>query len=49
MGWIKVDRLKNPMKERNIDVAVIDVPLIFRSTQYKRELFLIQGPLDCLE
>jgi hypothetical protein len=31
------------MKDRNIDVAVVDLPSIFSSTQYKRELFLIQG------
>jgi hypothetical protein len=30
------------MKDMNIDVTVVDVPSIFRSTQYKRDLFLIQ-------
>jgi hypothetical protein len=36
MGWIKVERLRNLMKDRNIDVAVVDVPFIFKSIQYKR-------------
>jgi hypothetical protein len=26
MGWIKVDRLRNLMKDRNIDIEVVDVP-----------------------
>jgi hypothetical protein len=43
MGWIKVDILRNLMKDRNIGVAVIGVPSILRSTKYKRELFFIQG------
>jgi hypothetical protein len=26
MGWIKVNRLKNLMKKRNVDVEVVDLP-----------------------
>jgi hypothetical protein len=43
MGWIKVNKLKNLMQERNIDVESVELPSILESTQYKRELFLIQG------
>jgi hypothetical protein len=39
MGWIKVNKLKNPMKGRNIVMEVVDFPSILESTQYKRELF----------
>jgi hypothetical protein len=42
MRWIKVNKLKNLVKVRNIDVEVVDLPSILESTQYKRELFLIQ-------
>jgi hypothetical protein len=42
MGWIKVNKLKNIMKGRNIDVEVVELPSILESTHYKRELFLIQ-------
>jgi hypothetical protein len=42
MGWIKVNKLKNLMKKRNGDVEVVDLPSILGSTEYKRELFLIQ-------
>jgi hypothetical protein len=43
MGWIKVNKLKNLMKKRNVDVEVVDLPSILGSMEYKRELFLIQG------
>jgi hypothetical protein len=43
MGWIKVDILKNLTKKRNVDVKFVDLPSILGSTEYKRELFLIQG------
>jgi hypothetical protein len=43
MGCIKVSRLKNLMKKRNVDVEVVDLPSILGSTEYKREFFLIQG------
>jgi hypothetical protein len=33
MRWIKVDRFKNLMKERNIDVTVVHLSLMFKSTQ----------------
>jgi hypothetical protein len=39
MGWIKVKKLKNLMKKRNVDVEVVDLPSILGSTEYKRELF----------
>jgi hypothetical protein len=42
MWCITVERLKNLVKERNIDVPVVDVASIFKSTQYQREMFLIQ-------
>jgi hypothetical protein len=38
-----VNKIKNPMKERKIDVEVVDLPSILESTKYNRELFLIQG------
>jgi hypothetical protein len=38
-----VNRLKNLMKKRNVDVEVVDLPSILGSTEYKKELFLIQG------
>jgi hypothetical protein len=31
------------MKKRNIDVEIVDFPSILGSTEYKKELFLIQG------
>jgi hypothetical protein len=31
------------MKKRNIDVEVVTLPSIMGSTEYKKELFLIQG------
>jgi hypothetical protein len=43
MGWIKVNIIKNLMKKRNVDVEVVDLPSILGSTEYKKELFLIQG------
>jgi hypothetical protein len=43
MEWIKVNKIKNLMKKRNVDVEVVDLPSILGSTEYKRELFLIQG------
>jgi hypothetical protein len=43
MGWIKVNKLKNLMKKRNVDVEVVDLPSILGSKEYKKELFLIQG------
>jgi hypothetical protein len=43
MGWIKVNKLKNLMKKRNVDVEVVDLPSILGSTEYKKELFLNQG------
>jgi hypothetical protein len=43
MGWIKVNKLKNLTKKRNIDLEVVDLPSILGSTEYIRELFLIQG------
>jgi hypothetical protein len=43
MRWIKVNQLKNLMKKRNVDVEVVDLPSILGSTEYKRELFLIEG------
>jgi hypothetical protein len=36
MGWIKVNKLKNPMKKRNVDVEVVDLPSILGSTEYKK-------------
>jgi hypothetical protein len=41
--WIKLNKLKSLMKERNVDVEVVGLPSILESTQYKRKLFLIQG------
>jgi hypothetical protein len=38
-----VTRLKYLMKKRNIDVEVVTLPSIMGSTEYKKELFLIQG------
>jgi hypothetical protein len=38
MGCITVGRLKNLMEERIIDVSVVDVASIFKSTQYQREI-----------
>jgi hypothetical protein len=43
MGWITVNKIKNLMKKRNVDVEVVDLPSILGSTKYKEELFLIQG------
>jgi hypothetical protein len=43
MGSITVNRLKNLMKIRNVDVEVVTLPSIVGSTEYKKELFLIQG------
>jgi hypothetical protein len=43
VGWIKVNRLKSLMKKINVDVEVVDFPSILGYTEYKRELFLIQG------
>jgi hypothetical protein len=43
MGWIKVNKLKNLMKKRNVYVEVVDLPSILGSTEYKRELLFIQG------
>jgi hypothetical protein len=43
MGRIKVNKLKNLMKKRNVDVEVVDLPSILGSTEYKKDLFLIQG------
>jgi hypothetical protein len=43
MGWIKVNKLKNLIKKRNVDVEIVDFPSILGSTEYNRELFLIQG------
>jgi hypothetical protein len=43
MGSITVNRLKNLMKTRNFDVEVVTLPSILGSTEYKKELFLIQG------
>jgi hypothetical protein len=41
MGWSKVNKLKNLMKKRKVDAEVVDLPSIFGSTEYKRELLLI--------
>jgi hypothetical protein len=38
MGWIQAERLRNLMKDRNVEVAGVDVPSIFKSTQYKIKL-----------
>jgi hypothetical protein len=35
-GWIKLDRIKNLMKENKSDVAVVHISSIFKSTQYQR-------------
>jgi hypothetical protein len=43
MGLITVNRLKNLMKTRNVDVEVVTLPSILGYTEYKKELFLIQG------
>jgi hypothetical protein len=43
MGSITVTRLKFLMNKRNIDVEVVTLPSIMASTEYKKELFLIQG------
>jgi hypothetical protein len=43
MGWIKVNKLKNLMQKRNVDVEIVDLSSILGSTKYKKELFLIQG------
>jgi hypothetical protein len=43
MGAITVTRLKYLMKKRNVDVEVVTLPSIMVSTEYKKELFLIQG------
>jgi hypothetical protein len=43
MGAITVTRLKHLMKKRNVDVEVVTLPSIMGSTEYKNELFLIQG------
>jgi hypothetical protein len=43
MVWIKVNKLKNLMKKRNVDEEVVDLPSILGSMEYKKELFLIQG------
>jgi hypothetical protein len=43
MGWIQVNKLKNLIKERNVDVEVVDLPSILGFKGYKRDLFLIQG------
>jgi hypothetical protein len=42
MGCIKFNKLKNLMKKRNVDAEVVDLPSILGSTEYKKELFLIQ-------
>jgi hypothetical protein len=43
MGLSTVNRLKNLMKMRNVDVEIVTLPSILGSTEYKKELFLIQG------
>jgi hypothetical protein len=43
MGFITVTRLKFLMNKRNIDVEVVSLPSIMGSTEYKKELFFIQG------
>jgi hypothetical protein len=43
MGSITVTRLKYLMNKRNIDVEVVTLPSIMGSTEYKKELFFIQG------
>jgi hypothetical protein len=43
MRWSKVNKLKNLMKKRNVDVEFVELPSIIGSTEYKKELFLIQG------
>jgi hypothetical protein len=43
MGAMMVTRLKHLMKKRNVDVEVMTLPSILGSTEYKKELFLIQG------
>jgi hypothetical protein len=43
MRSITVNRLKNLMKMRNVDLEVVTLPSILGSTDYKNELFLIQG------
>jgi hypothetical protein len=43
MGAITVTRLKYLMKKRNVDVEVVTLPSIMGSTEYKKDLFLIQG------
>jgi hypothetical protein len=43
MGSITVNRLKNLIKTSNVDVEVVTLPSILGSTEYKKELFLIQG------
>jgi hypothetical protein len=43
MGAIMVTRLKHLMKKRNVDVEVVILPSIMGSTEYTKELFLIQG------
>jgi hypothetical protein len=43
MGSITVKKLKFLMNKRNIDVEVVTLPSIMGSTEYNKELFLIQG------
>jgi hypothetical protein len=43
MGWIMVNKLKNIIQKRNVDVEFVDLPSILGSTEYKKDLFLIQG------
>jgi hypothetical protein len=43
MGLITVNRLKNLMKTRDFDVEVVTLPSVLGSTEYKKELFFIQG------
>jgi hypothetical protein len=43
MGAITVTRLKYLMEKRNVDVEVVTLPSIMGSTEYKKELFFIQG------
>jgi hypothetical protein len=43
MGWITVNKLKNLMKKRSVDVEVVDLPSILGYTEYKKDFFLIQG------
>jgi hypothetical protein len=43
MGSITVTRLKYLTNKKNIDIEVVILPSIMGSTEYKKELFLIQG------